>query len=148
MKKSVYIISVCVMFTIGLLFGFVAMNAPVQVDAAPLLAPTPVAVQEISRAGLNPVYTAASGDGNIFTNDGYTFAHIKNTGGVTVTATFDVVKTALGLAIADLEVAVPPTTGDVMVGPFPQEFFNDNTGKAKVTWSGTSDVTCAFLKMP
>ncbi len=49
-----------------------------------------------------------------------------------------------GLAVAELSVTIPATTGDVMVGPFPPEQFNRAVGEStdpNKVYAGLDSVT-------
>lgn len=145
MKRILAVVLVAVL-VVSLLALVSGSGISMEVSAAPLAAATPISVQTISLTPAAPSFAAASTDGNTFTNDGRTFIEIKNTSGVTVTATIVTQVTVGGNAVADKTVTVPPTTGDVVVGPFLPEIYNDSTGATTVTWSATSGVTMAVLK--
>lgn len=117
----------------------------VDVSAAPLAAPTPVAVQSIPWTGATPVFHAASSDGNTFPNDGFTVVYIKNGSGAEIEATFITPITLNGLAVADLVTTIITGT-ERIVGPFKPETFNDTESKLTVTWDVTSSVTFAVLR--
>src|SRR3989304_9617914 len=107
-------------------------------------------VQQIARSatGLLPAYAAAAAGGDQFPNDGpLTFFHMKNTNGAGRTVTFATSKTVEGLAVADLAVALAATTGDVMVGPFPAEYYNDINGMVQVTYPADAGVTVAAIRL-
>jgi len=105
-----------------------------------------LAIQDIVRAGLTPIYTAATTDGFYFANNGRVFCGIKCTGS-SVTATFQTPQSNTGLAVADLVVTVPATTGDIMVGPFPPESFNDAQGRVLVTFSSATATTLGAFRL-
>ena len=104
-----------------------------------------VAVQPITRTGLEAAYSAASGGGDKFRPGKHTFLHIVNGGGSDITATIATPATVQGMAVAD--VAVTVTAGEErFVGPFPPELFAATAdGLASVAWSGTTSVTFAAV---
>lgn len=111
-----------------------------------------IAPQLLTLAGTTPTYAAASGGGDTFTNDGRTYAHLKNASGSAITVTFDAVPSysdnALGdLALADTAVVVP-ANAEKVVGFFPPARFNNTaTGKVAVTYSGVTSLTVAVVKV-
>jgi hypothetical protein len=105
-----------------------------------------VTAQELSRAGVTPTYNAASADNNAFSNDGRTMVQVLNVG-AEMTVTIPTPGTVDGLAITDLAVVVPLTTGNKMIGPFPPDIYNQSTGEVYLNWSRSSDVTFAVLRM-
>jgi hypothetical protein len=108
-----------------------------------------VNTQDISRAGVAPTYNAASGGGDKFGPGANVFVHVKNAGGASVTPTFVTPGLVAELAVADSAlVTVPATTGDRMIGPFPSELFAGSDGLVAVTWSATTSVTFAVLRVP
>jgi hypothetical protein len=102
--------------------------------------------QQLIVTGIAPSYTAASGDGHYFNNDGRVMIQIKNAGVQTV-ATFATPYSSGGNAVADMTVTVPATTGDKMIGPFQPEIFNDVGGRVYITFSSTASVTLAAFRL-
>lgn len=110
------------------------------------MAATALTVQEITRSGLDPAYTAANGDGHTISNDGSrTFVHVQNGGGspITVTLTTTITVGDDDLAVADPTVSVPAGE-DRMIGPFPQSEYSSSL---TVTFSDVTSVTVAALKI-
>jgi hypothetical protein len=105
-----------------------------------------LATQDVNFAGLTPAYAAATAGGDTFVPDGDTFLHFKNTGGSINTVTIVTPGSPIGLALADVVVAVPATTGDKMIGPFPANWFADSTGSASITYSGVTGLTVACVR--
>lgn len=107
--------------------------------------------QVITRAGIAPTYGAVAAS-DTFVPDSQTFLHFKNAGG-----SIDNVSVAVGtgaanpipnVTIGPVTLAVPATTGDRMIGPFPASLFADpTTGLATVTNSFTTSVTVAVVKV-
>ena len=112
-----------------------------------MAATTTLTVQEVNRTGIAPSYTAASADGFFIPNNGRVMLHFKNTGSSSV-VTYVTPGTYASQALADLTTTVPATTGDLMVGPFPPDFFNDPSGKMLITFSSTTGVTVAAVRVP
>jgi hypothetical protein len=104
--------------------------------------------QTIVQAGITPTYAAAAVAGDQFLNDGRTFIQLKNTNGSTRTVTIATSGTISGRAIADDAVVIPVTTGDKMIGPFPQGIYNDANGYVQLTYSAVTDLTIAVVKLP
>lgn len=109
--------------------------------------------QKITRAGLNPNYTAPNGtagtDGDII-DAGAVMLHVKNANTSQCTVTVETPGTVDGLAIADLTVVVPATS-ERLIGPFPRGTFaqpSDATvgpGRVLVAYSNVTQVTRAVL---
>lgn len=107
------------------------------------------ATQEINYAGTTPSYAAVNAS-DTFVPDEYTFLHVKNTNAATRTITVTTHSTSVGgLGVADVgPVTIAATTGDEMIGPFPARHFADpTTGLATVTYSVTTNVTAAVLRL-
>lgn len=104
--------------------------------------------QEITRAGITPAYTAitATTDTYKFLNDGDTYLHFKKTGAGASTVTIVTPRTVEGLAVADLTLSVPATSGDKMVGPFPRDSYNDPDGKVAFTHNEGTGLSVAVLQ--
>ena len=104
-----------------------------------------LAVQQISRAGLNPALAAAAAAGDAFPNTGRVFLRVKNahaTVARTVTAVSQLPAGAIpqGAVKTDLAVAVP-AQGERWIGPFDPASFNDANGRVVVTYSSEADLT-------
>lgn len=111
------------------------------------MARTVLAVQQIVRAGLTPAFTAANVDGHSIVNNGHTFIEVKNVNAATRTVTVQTPRLVDGIAVAELEVVIPITTGDKMIGPFPAETFNQAGGVIYVDFSAVADLTIAAIKL-
>jgi len=107
-----------------------------------------LATQTITRAGVAAAYTAAAGGGDKLTPDQYTFLHVKNGGGSSITVTIVTPRDALpNVAVADVAVSVP-NGGERMIGPFPAEHFAGLTdGLADITYSGVTSVTVGAFRV-
>ena len=118
------------------------------------MATTELAVQDLSRSGLDAVYSAADGgDGNVFNNDGgRIFVHVKNGSGGGVDVTIATPGTADGLTIADRVVNVPAGE-DRFIGGFTALYeaadADNSIDKAVLlTFSAVTSVTLAVLRLP
>ena len=101
--------------------------------------------QVITKAGLQPVYTAVNASDTI-TPDNNLFLHVKNTNAAACTVTLDDGgSTPGGSAATDPTVVVPATTGDRMIA-IPASFVNPATGLITVTYSVTASVTAALVR--
>lgn len=105
------------------------------------------ATQSIIRTGITPSYAAANAGGDTFAPGKNTFLHVKNTNAATRDITVVSTSTAIGLAVADVTVTIPATTGDKLIGPFPYEHFADANGVCAITWSAATNVTIAVLDL-
>lgn len=111
-----------------------------------------IAVQNLSRTGLAPAYTAVSASDTVAVETGErTFLHVKNGSGAAINVTLVAVMTAVRVAgvgnvpIANQVVAVPANS-DRMIGPIPPAFVNSD-GNATVNFSAQATVTAAAIYM-
>ncbi|MFC5744829.1 hypothetical protein [Actinomadura rugatobispora] len=104
-------------------------------------------VQAVTRAGtgLNPTYVTASGGGDTVRTGPRTFLHVKNGHSSPQTVTIVTPGTYNGLAVDDLEIAVP-NAGERMIGPI-DDTFRASTGLASITYSGTTSLTIAAIRI-
>lgn len=108
----------------------------------PLLTP-----QAVSLAGTTPTYAAATGSTTVPCGE-RNFLHVKNSAGSSMTVTLTSTATVRGQSAADVIVTVPATTGDKLIGPLPAELFaNPASGACAVTYSSTTSVTVALLRI-
>lgn len=108
-----------------------------------------VTVQDVTRAGTAPTYNAASGGGDKFPPGAGVLIHVLNTSGSAITPTFATPGQVSGLDIADaVGGTTPATTGSRFYGPFPPELFAGSDGLVAVSWSATTGVTYAVLRVP
>ncbi len=119
------------------------------------MATTALTVENVARTGLNATYSpAASGDGNVFNNEGgKIIIHMINGG---VGASVISIDTP---TIFDGDIAIPartvsvPAGEDRFIGPFPtsyNQFDADNSIQqaVKLTWDVVTSVTIAVLRIP
>ncbi len=105
--------------------------------------------QTVSRTGLAATYAAAAAGGDTFSPGQHTFLHIKNASAGAITVTVVTPGTTSGLAIADVAVSVPATTGDRMIGPLGGSLVADPaTGLGNITYSAATSVTVAIIDVP
>ena len=114
------------------------------------MAATPVeTLQQVTKTGLTPSYSNAGADGHYIPNDGRVVLRIKNTNAATRTVTAVTPRTsANGLAIADETATVAATTGDMVMGPFTPDDFNDANGRVLIQFSATAGVTFCPMRLP
>jgi len=104
-----------------------------------------LAVQQISRAGLNPALAAASAGGDAFPNTGRAFLRVKNGHAtlartVTVASQLPVGAIPPGAVKTDLAVAVPALS-ERWIGPLDPASFNDSNGRVVATYDTEADLT-------
>ena len=103
--------------------------------------------QQVVISGLAAVYSAVNAS-DTFVIDDDLFLHVKNAGGSACTVTIaDASLTPGGNAALNATVTVPATTGDRFIGPIPNVYVNTGTGLVTVTYSFTTSVTAALLRM-
>lgn len=108
---------------------------------------TLITKQQVVITGLQPVYTAVTAS-DTFTIDDDLFLHVKNAGGTVCNVVLvDASLTPGGNPANSPLVAVPITTGDRMIGPIPIQYVSTSTGLVTVTYSFTTSVTAALLRM-
>lgn len=107
-------------------------------------------VQNISRAGLKPTYTAVTqANGARFNNSGTSFLEIINTGGASVTVTVVIQSKLDGQTVTNRTYTVPHTaspTGNntLMIGPFPTTIYNTTESFVFVNVSADGCVMAVF----
>ena len=109
-----------------------------------------VSSQQLLNSGLAATYTStglSTSNTYSFNNDGRVFLHFKKTGAGDCTVTITTPGTVQGLAIADVTVSVPATTGDKFVGPFSTSLFNDASQNVSYTLSDTVGLSVALLRL-
>ena len=110
--------------------------------------------QDASESGLTHTFISVAAGGDQFANNGKVILLLKNTNGsprtVTVTAQQSTVtKPGFGsLTKSNASVSVPATTGEVVLGPFPIDAFNDASGNCLITYTADSGVTVAVVRLP
>lgn len=104
-----------------------------------------VSVQQISTAGVAPTYSAASAGGDKVIPGASTFLHVKNSDTVAHDCIIATPATVDGLAVADRTVSVP-NGGERMIY-VPSTFYQASDGLAAISWSATTGMTFAALKV-
>ena len=102
------------------------------------------------KEGVTAAYTAsglATTNNYKVRNDGKVFLHFKKTGVGTCTVTIVTPGTVQGIAIADVTVSVPATTGDVFVGPLSPSLFNDASSDIEYTLSDTVSLSVGVFRL-
>lgn len=103
-------------------------------------------VQDVTAAGITPVYVAASATGDSFPNNGRVMLHVKNGGASPITVTIVSAKTCNFGFQHDITVTVNASS-EKMIGPFPPERFNNDQGMVQVNYSAVTSVTVAALEV-
>ena len=89
----------------------------------------------------------ATADNYIFRNDGRTILHFVKTGIGIATIIVITPKTFGGLALDDLEISVPASTGDVYAGPFNPELYHDGSGDVDFSSDDEASLTVEAIKV-
>lgn len=92
--------------------------------------------------------TAAIADGHSFVNDGRTVLLLQNTNAATRTITVQTPVTVDGLAVAELTITLPATTGRIITATFPRTVYNQSDGSVYIDYSATAGVLVAAIKIP
>lgn len=106
-----------------------------------------LATQKIALAGLEAVFSAATGGGDTFTPGDQTFLEINNASGGDITVTIDS-ETPSNFG-TDEDVVVVVTAGERRhIGPLPASRFADaTTGLGGITYSGVTTLTIAVISL-
>lgn len=110
------------------------------------MARSALAVQQISRAGVVPAYTAANAAGHSIVNNGRTFLHVK-VGATPTNVTLDSPVLVDGQAVAGRVIAIGANT-EKMIGPFPDPIFDQPDGSGvDVDFSSVATVTVGAFSL-
>lgn len=109
------------------------------------MARTDLVAQSITREGLTPAYTAANVDGHSWANNGRQLLQVKNTNASPITVSFPIPVMVDGEAVADKTVTVAATTGDRLIGPFPNQYLQPD-GDVWASFSAVTNVTVALFE--
>jgi hypothetical protein len=109
------------------------------------MARTALTVQQVTRAGLTPTYSAANVDGHSIPNGGKECLHIKTTSNA-CNVTFQTPGSVDGQAIADRVVALGTST-ERIIGPFPPTMYNQGAEEVFVDFSAVTGVTVAAIRL-
>jgi hypothetical protein len=94
---------------------------------------------------LTPVYTAVNAS-DTFTPDDRTFLHVKTVGTGSTVGIATPSAGPGGFAVADFSV-VMGTNAERMIGPLTAALFADTAGIGTVTYSATTAVTAALIRV-
>lgn len=83
-----------------------------------------------------------------FRNNNKTLLHFKKTGANVCTVTIATNGAIRGHAVAAQTVSVPATTGDVFVGPFAHDVYDDINHDVSFTVSEVTGLTVEVLQIP
>lgn len=83
-----------------------------------------------------------------FRNNSKTILHFKKSGASPCTVTVASPLLVRGHAVAAATVNVPATTGDVFVGPFSHDVYDDGNHDVSFTLSEVTGLTVAVLQLP
>jgi len=105
--------------------------------------------QKILKTGITPAYTGSLNivDTHLIRNTGRMFLHFKKSAAVIANVTIKTPMTVAGLTVQENVVAVPATTGDKIIGPFPPTIFNDSVGDVVFTTDDVDGLTVAALEI-
>lgn len=109
-----------------------------------------LAVEPVVRAGLEASYTGSLSAANTYQcqNNGRTFLHFKKSAAVICTVTIPTTAEVDGKAVANQTVAVPATTGDRFIGPFPPSIYNvKQQSYFEFTLSDVDGLTVAVMSL-
>jgi hypothetical protein len=106
-----------------------------------------LSTQQVSLTGLAPTYAAAAGGGDKFQPGTTVFLHVKNGSGAPITVTVDSKTPSSYGDDVNIEVAVPATTGERMIGPFNPSRFSGSDGLADISYSGVTSLTIAVVRL-
>lgn len=104
-------------------------------------------VQDIDLDGEAADYVACAAGGDQFANTGREHIHVKNTNAATRSVTVNSQRACDQGFDHDVAVVIPATTGDVMIGPFPTERFNDGSNNVLITYSAVTGLTIGVFKL-
>lgn len=104
----------------------------------------------MTEAGVAAAYNGSLNTGNTykFRNNSKTLLHFKKSGANPCTVTINSPLTVRGHTVAAATFVVPATTGDVFVGPFPHDLYDDVNHDATFNVSEITGLTVAVLQIP
>jgi hypothetical protein len=112
------------------------------------MARTLITVQEVSRDGISASYVSFDqANGMEFDCTGREHVHIKNTNASGRTLTIDTPGTIDGQAVANRTVAIPGTTGDKKIGPFPPALYAQANGRVYLDIDVGTNVTIGVFRV-
>lgn len=113
------------------------------------MADVPLTVEQVVRTGLAATYNGSLATTNTYqvANDGKVILHFLKSAAVDCDITFTVAGSYYGMTFADHVVTLPATTGNLFLGPFPPQAFNDAAGLVEFTLSDVDGVTVSVLHL-
>lgn len=111
---------------------------------------TPVEAPADGAAAVTVTRTSSLSTSNTyrFLNDGATILLFEKTGAGACTVTTTTTAEANGIAVANPTYTVPASTGDVVIGPFACNVFNDDDGYTAFTVSEATGLSVAVVQIP
>jgi len=108
-----------------------------------------IAPQKVVRTGVTPSYTGTMLTTNVYVvrNTGRMILHFLKNALVICNVTIQTPAKVLGINVAEVIVAVPASTGNKMIGPFPPSIFNNGSGDLKFTMDDVDGVTVAAMEI-
>ena len=108
-----------------------------------------IAPEKVVRTGLEASYTGTMLTTNTYTvrNTGRMILHFLKDALVICNVTIQTPAMVAGLDVAEITVAIPASTGDKFIGPFPPSVFNNSSGDLKFTMDDIDGVTVAALEI-
>ena len=100
--------------------------------------------------GVAPTRTGSLNTGNTykFRNNGKTILHFRKSGANACIVTITPASTPRGHALANETVNVPATTGDVVIGPFARDIYDDVNHDVSFTVSEVTGLDVAVIQIP
>lgn len=86
-------------------------------------------------------------DTHIVRNNGRMMLLFEKTGAGACNVTIQTPAKSAGLDVAEQVVIVPATTGDVAIGPFPQNIYNDMNGDLRFTIDDNAGLSVAVIQL-
>jgi len=104
--------------------------------------------QRVTLLGIKPTYEDALDGGNEFVNSGRMFINAKTSAEVTIHVVSQTPCNQGG--DHPLAVAISVAEGEKMIGPFRKDRFDDDAGKAQITYTPTTGagITIAVIEVP
>jgi len=107
-------------------------------------------LQEFDLGGLIPSFTPADVAGDVFINNGKTLLYVKNGDASPHDVTLNIQKSitigGISISLSNPTVTVP-AGGEIIIGPFSQDWFNSADGEVSVDYDAVPSVTVAALKL-
>lgn len=103
-------------------------------------------VQEITEAGLNPAFVAASAGGDTFANTGREVVHVKNGSAAAIDVTL-VGANPCEFGFTHSDVVSVPAAGERIIDPTPtRRYVDKTTKKTTINYSAVTSVTVAVYQ--